>query len=79
MARRADNGAPTPASNRARILALEERLARMEKTIDENQHDLAIQLQRIGQVQADLDAVRAAWTKLISTLWELDEIARLAA
>lgn len=63
MARRADNDAPTPARDRARILALEAQLGRLENAVDQHQHDLDIQLQRIAELQADLDAVRSAWVR----------------
>jgi chromosome segregation ATPase len=69
-ARRKDTSPPTPDSNRARIHTLEEYIARLEKLVDEHERSLAqherelgTQLQRIGQLQADLDAIRAAWVK----------------
>jgi hypothetical protein len=60
---RSSNDPPTPVSNRERILALEAHIARLDKTVDQHQRDLDIQLQRIAQIQADLDAIRTAWTK----------------
>jgi uncharacterized coiled-coil protein SlyX len=70
-ARRKETDPPTPASNRARIRTLEEHIARLEKVIDQHekvidQHerDLDVQLRRIGQLQADLDAIRGAWVKM---------------
>jgi uncharacterized coiled-coil protein SlyX len=60
----ARNDPPTPASNRQRIVTLEVQIARLDKVIDRNQHDLDIQLQRLGQLQTDLDAISAAWTNL---------------
>jgi uncharacterized coiled-coil protein SlyX len=57
----ARNDPSTPASDRQRIAALEEQITRLEKVVDRQQGDLDIQLQRIAQLQADLDAVRSAW------------------
>ena len=38
-------------------------MVRLRKASDEHGHDLDVQLQRIGQLQADLDSIRAAWLK----------------
>ena len=59
---RKDDTEPTPTSNRDRILAIEQQLARVEEMLNLHQRALDIQLQRIGEIQADLDAIRAAWT-----------------
>jgi len=61
-ARRQSLGPPTPVSNRAHIVALEERIQELERVIEQHARDLAVQLQRIGQLQADLDTIRAAWS-----------------
>jgi hypothetical protein len=44
-----------------RILALEAQVARLETTLNQHHQDLDIQFRRIAQLQADLDAIRAAW------------------
>ena len=66
---RRDNQPPTPADNCERIAALEQQTARLEfqlerlvEMVNRHQHDLDIQRQRIGEIQADLDAIRSAWT-----------------
>ena len=63
--RRNDNTEPT----RERIVALEAQTARLEfqverlvEMVNRHQRDLDIQLQRIAEIQADLDAIRLAWT-----------------
>jgi hypothetical protein len=37
------------------------RLKKLERLVDTHDRALAIQLERIAQLQADLDAIRAAW------------------
>jgi hypothetical protein len=54
--RRRNEGPPTPDTNRKRIIAL-------EKVTDQHRRELEIQLQRIAQLQADLDAIRSAWVQ----------------
>jgi hypothetical protein len=61
-ARRRENGPPTPATNRTRIVRLEDEVEWLDRLVEQHEHALAIQLQRIAQLQADLDAIRAAWT-----------------
>ena len=56
---------PDPApSTDPRIIALEDRIARLEQVVDEQQRELQIQFERISQLQADIDIIRGAWTKL---------------
>ena len=40
------------------------RLAALEKSVEQHARELAVQLQRIAQLQADLDAVRGVWVQL---------------
>ena len=66
---RKDDTPPTPISNHERIVALEQQTAQLEfqierlvEMVNRHQRDLDIQLQRIAEIQADLDAIRAVWT-----------------
>jgi len=54
---------PTPLSNWARIVAMEAEMERMNEVIQQLQRALDVQFQRTGQLQAELDVIRAAWTK----------------
>ena len=40
------------------------RLADLEKTVQVHERALAVQLQRIAQLQADIDRIRGAWVEL---------------
>jgi hypothetical protein len=42
-ARRPENGPPTPATNRARIVGLEEKIERLARLVEQHEHALAIQ------------------------------------
>ena len=53
MTRARTDDAPTPVNNRARIVALEAEVDRLGKVIEQLEHQLDIQLQRIGQLQVN--------------------------
>ena len=53
----------TDARQQPGTVALEAEIVRLRKRIDQHDRDLDVQLQRIGQLQADLDAIRGAWMK----------------
>ena len=48
------------------IRRLEELIVALRKAMDRIVHDQEVQFKRIAQVQADIDLVRGAWTKLAS-------------
>ena len=39
-------------------------IRRLEQLIEEMRHDLDVQFTRIAQLQADLDLIRGAWSKV---------------
>jgi hypothetical protein len=53
----------TPAT-RDDIRRLEELIAALRVTMERITHDQEVQFKRIAQLQADIDHVRAAWTKV---------------
>ena len=50
----------TPAAN----ARLEDRIARLEQLLEEQQRELQIQFDRISQIQADIDIIRGAWARM---------------
>ena len=46
------------------IQRLEREIQELRTVLDQHHRELAVQLTRIAQVQADLDLIRAAWTKV---------------
>ena len=53
--RRKRAAAPRVSANRFREL---------ERTVAQNQADLALQFRRIAQIQAELDGIKRAWTQM---------------
>jgi len=52
---------PRSSAGRPRHEGHEQRLSDLEQTVEALQRESAIQLQRIAQLQAELDAIRHAW------------------
>lgn len=46
------------------IRRLEELIAALQKAMDRITHDQEVQFKRIAQLQADIDLIRSAWTKI---------------
>jgi hypothetical protein len=51
-------------ATREDVRRLEKMLAALQLTIDELRRDQAVQFMRIAQLQADIDVVRGAWSKV---------------
>ena len=49
------------------IRRLEELIAALQKAMDRIVHDQLVQFTRMAQLQADIDLVRGAWTKMAAT------------
>src|SRR5687768_5136019 len=49
------------------IRRLEELIAALQRAMDRIVHDQEVQFKRIAQLQADIDLVRGAWTKITAT------------
>jgi hypothetical protein len=58
------SASPRTAAKRARGDDIHARLAHLERTVETHARELAIQLERIAQLQADIDTVRGAWIKV---------------
>ena len=54
----------TASLTRADIERLEKQLADMKAAIERHDASLKLGLKRMGQLQADIDLIRAAWAKL---------------
>ena len=53
--RKAGNGSSSPSTRRLRAL---------EAQVEENRRELDLQFRRIAQIQAELDTVKQAWTRM---------------
>jgi uncharacterized protein YejL (UPF0352 family) len=58
-----ESSATTPVT-RADIERLEKQLADMKAAIERHDASLKLGLKRMGQLQADIDLIRAAWSKV---------------
>jgi hypothetical protein len=52
------------------IRRLEDMILALKKEVDRIVHDQDVQFKRIAQLQADLDLVRGAWTKMAAAAEE---------
>jgi hypothetical protein len=52
---------------RADLERLEKQLAEMRAAIERHEASLKLGLKRMGQLQADIDLIRAAWSKIAPT------------
>ena len=58
-----ESSAATPAT-RADVERLEKQLAEVKAAIERHESSLKLGLKRMGQLQADIDLIRAAWAKI---------------
>jgi hypothetical protein len=61
--RQADMANTTNGPSRAEFLRLEREVRKLADRINETTRELGIQFERMAQLQADVDIIRAAWAK----------------